>query len=68
MKCEIQDVAVYDKVLSSAEVRSLLNGRSPAEITGALVYLPLENDLADRLKSPDIRIMVSPGVRKQLSK
>ena len=68
LKCEIQDVAVYDKVLSSAEVQSLLNGRSPAEITGALVYLPLENDLADRLKSPDIRIMVSPGVRKQLSK
>ena len=68
LKCEIQDVAVYDKVLSSAEVQSLLNGRSPAEITGTLVYLPLENDLADRLKSPDIRIMVSPGVRKQLSK
>ena len=68
LKCEIQDIALYDKVLSSAEVQSLLDGRPPMEITGALVYLPLKNDLADRLKSPDIQIMVSPGVKKQLRK
>ena len=68
LKCEIRDIAVYDKALSRNDVQLLLKNRTPAGIIGVLAYFPLQNDETDYLNCDDMRIIMSDGIRKQMKK
>ena len=52
--CAIKDIAIFDRMLTPEEAKTLATGGDCTEIPGILAYYPMENNAAPKVNSPQI--------------
>ena len=54
--CAIKDIAVFDRALTSEEVKHLVSNGNPKDIVGLLAHYPMEKNAVPAVSSPQISV------------